>query len=459
MSYMKIGARYLARRKLRTVLTILAILLGVSIFLGTAIASDSIQYSLNYHVTKQFGYTDIIIVDDDNPYTNSIPLDKIKAEISNISDGNFEWTYQMRQGRTVTPFKGVATSSSYWWQFIGINASNPLESKFGEVEINSSIDEDLSTLEELLTYPSITNSCVISDYVAELCNLTVGMNLYIYPHQPWTGIDWTDSSTWVNLTITGIIKDKGKSFSFFNPPITETWEIRPPEYAVYIDIEIAQKYIFNRYPDQVNILLFHAPSIKSIDSTIETILNAFNSSSDPVINSTNFYGFNLKSFFEEQITGMFTFFTAILALFSGISLLICAILIKNLFEVTKEEQMEEIGIMRAIGISKTGIFRIYLTQILIIALAGTLLGVLFGFLISYLFIGPLKSISLAINSDMFSFFGTDFEVFIIVDSFSLILSLSTGFGVSLIFGMIPAISASNVDVLKALNPRLMEEES
>ena len=457
MSFFKIGFRSLARHKFRTILTIIAIVLGVSIFMGTLVASDSIRFSLDYQVMKQFGYTDILIIDESAPNSNSISLTALKNELENISGIQFEWTYQMRQGRPVTPYKNSPTSSSYWWPIVGVNASNPLESKFGAVKINSTINESLITLEDLLTYPLITNSCVVTQYLADLCNLTVGKSLYIYPFEPWASVDWTNSSTWVNLTVVGIIEDKGKSFTWFWPPFTEIWEVRPPEYAIYVNIETAQSYIFNKYPDEINLLLIHATSLNMIDSTINTILNAFNTSSDSRINSTQFYGFNLKSFFEDEIGGMFNIFSAILALFSGISLLICAILIKNLFEVTKEEQMEEIGIIRAIGISKFGIIRIYLTQILMIACIGSALGLLVGYLISHIFLGPLKIISLSINPQIFSIISSEFEISIYLTSFSLILSLLIGLGISTFFGMLPAISASNVNILKALNPRLREE--
>jgi len=457
VSYFKIGFRYLARRKFRTILTILAIALGVSIFMGTLVASDSIQFSLDYQVMKQFGYTDILIVDEASPNSNSIPLASIKQELENISGIQFEWTYQMRQGRPVTPYKNIPTSSSYWWPIVGINASNALESKFGAVTINSTINASLITLEELLTYPLVANSCVVTQYVADLCNLTVGKSLYIYPSAPWGGINWINSSTWINLTVVGIIEDKGKSFNWFSPPFTEIWEVLPPEYAVYVHLETAQKYIFNDHPDEINLILIHASSLHAIDATINTILSAFNISSDSEINSTQFYGFNLKSFFEDQIGGMFNTFTVILAIFSGISLLICAILIKNLFEVTKEEQMEEIGIMRAIGISKIGIFRIYLSQILIIALIGSVLGLLLGYLISNIFLGPLKIISLSITPQIFSIVGDEFEIFIYLTPISLLVSSLVGLGISIFFGMIPAISACNVNILRSLNPRLREE--
>ncbi|HUX98596.1 MAG TPA: FtsX-like permease family protein [Candidatus Deferrimicrobium sp.] len=458
MSYSKIGFRYLARRKIRTILTILAILLGVSILMGTSIASDSIHGSLNYQVEKKFGYTDFIILDQANPNYNWIPLDSIRNELNNVTGINFKWTYQMRQGCSVTPKDHNPIQSSYWWQFIGINASDPLESEFGSISINSSLNSNLTTIEEILTSPSFTNSCVITTYIAELCNLSVGQTLYVYPEDPWPRVRWQNSSTWFKLTIAAIVEDKGKSFAWFWPPFTDIWEVRPPEYAVYVDIEIAQKFIFNLYPDNVNLILIHAQNLNAIDSTMNTLLNAFKNSLDPTINSTEFYGFNLKSFFDNQISAMFNFFTAIFALFSGISLLICAILIKNLFEISKEEQIEEIGIMRAIGVSKVGIFRIYITQAAVISIIGSVLGLLCGYLVSFLFLGPLKYISLAVYPDIATIVGSEFEIIIVITSFALLMSFSTGIAVSMIFGMIPAISAANVNVLKALNPNLMEEK-
>ncbi len=458
MSYFKIGYRNLARRKFRTILTIVAILLGVSILMGTSVASDSIRYSLNQQVTKQFGYSDIVIVDDDSPNSNSLPLNLMRSELDSISEIEFQWTFQMRERRSVTPYENTTTLMARWWQIIGLNASSPLENKFGSIIINSTINETLHTLEEILANPKIENSCVITKHIAERYNLTIGNSLYIYPKNPWPGIDWKNSSTWINLTITGIIEDKGKSFEWLSPPITNLWEIYPPTDAIYVNSNIAQRYIFNSNTTEVNLILIHTPNINVIDSTIEVLLNKLNSSQYSEINSTDFYAFNLKSFFDDQINEMFTFFTIILALFSGISMLICSILIKNLFEVTKEEQIEEIGIMRAIGISKFGIFKIYTTQIFLISIIGSLLGILFGYLVSYLFLGPLKILTISLAPNITPLVGSEFEVYLVISPPSWIFSLSVGISVSMVFGMIPAISAANVNVLKALNPRLMEED-
>ncbi len=458
MSYFKIGFRYLARRKFRTILTVTAILLGVSILMGTSVATDSIRYSLNYQVSKQFGYTDILLMDQAAPNSNAIPLDLIREELETITNIQFEWTYQMREYRSATPLKNTPTTMARWWKFVGINASDPIEPNFGRVEINSTINEALNSLEEMLSYPAVTNSCVITQYIAESYNLSVGQSIYVYPEVPWAGIDWVNSNTWVNLTITGIIEDKGKSFEWLSPPITDLWEIMPPQQAIYVDITVARQYIFNQDPNDVNLVLIHASSLQMIETTIEEILETLASSSDFQINSTNFYGFNVKSFFDEQISGMFNFFTTILALFAGISLLVCAILIKNLFEIAKEEQMEEVGIMRAIGISKGGIFRIYFTQIAIISVFGSFLGVFFGYFVSFLFLGPLKVISFSLDPNLSLIVSSDFRIFIDVTPFAIFFSLTLGICVSVVFGTLPAISAANVEVLKALNPRLREGE-
>ena len=67
-------------------------------------------------------------------------------------------------------------------------------------------------------------------------------------------------------------------------------------------------------------------------------------------------------------------FRGILMVLSGISLIICVIIIKNLMEMTKEAQIYELGLLRAIGSSKNSIFLIFFFQALIIALIGMVLG-------------------------------------------------------------------------------------
>lgn len=141
-------------------------------------------------------------------------------------------------------------------------------------------------------------------------------------------------------------------------------------------------------------------------------------------------------------------FRGILMVLSGISLIICVIIIKNLMEMTKEAQIYEIGLLRAIGSSKKSVFLTFFFQVVIIASIGMILGLLFGYFLSYLFFNPLRTL---LNN--FYYLDPTFAVEIYIKDFTLFLGILAGLGIPLIFGTIPAISAAHSNVIDALNQR------
>jgi len=236
--YFKIGFRYLLRRKIRTILTILAIVFGVSILIGTLIANDSIKISLEQQIIKKYGYIDIIIVNKTGYYSNSIDYETIKSKFNELSYLDFTWTFQMKEKRTVAFNKNISTSDYKWLYIIGININNPIENLFGSYILEESINDSYKTLEDLL---SLNNCCVITSDIAEKYNITINNSIYIYPEKPWSGIIWSNSSTWFSLKVVGIIKNEGKFFEFFKPPVKDIWELQFLEYGIVTNMSIAYK--------------------------------------------------------------------------------------------------------------------------------------------------------------------------------------------------------------------------
>ncbi len=140
-------------------------------------------------------------------------------------------------------------------------------------------------------------------------------------------------------------------------------------------------------------------------------------------------------------------FRGILMVFSAISLIVCVLIIKNLMEMSKEDQLYELGLLRAIGNTKPSIFFIMFSQILIISIIGMLFGLLFGDFIASLFFGPLKSILISLTS-----LYTDFNVVQYISPFTLLISIIAGLAIPLTFGIIPSISAARTNVLASLKP-------
>ncbi|MBD3211421.1 MAG: FtsX-like permease family protein [Candidatus Lokiarchaeota archaeon] len=142
-------------------------------------------------------------------------------------------------------------------------------------------------------------------------------------------------------------------------------------------------------------------------------------------------------------------FRGVLMALSGISLILCVIIIKNLMEMSRENQVYEIGLLRTLGMTKTSIFLTIFFQVIIFAIIGLLIGLIFGYFLSNLFFGPLKSIL-----GTFLSIETEFNVELFISPLTYSLTVLSGLIIPLLFGMIPAYKASKTEILNALRPYL-----
>lgn len=130
---------------------------------------------------------------------------------------------------------------------------------------------------------------------------------------------------------------------------------------------------------------------------------------------------------ENAITGITMFLTAVTA----ISLLVGGIGVMNIMYVSVTERKREIGIRRAIGAKPRMILIQFLLEAAFITLLGGLIGVGLGYLLS-IGVGSFVSIVPVMT----------LSIFVV----STVVSIFTG----IIFGIIPAISASRMDPIKAI---------
>ena len=122
----------------------------------------------------------------------------------------------------------------------------------------------------------------------------------------------------------------------------------------------------------------------------------------------------------------------VLLLVSTIALVISGIGIMNIMLVTVTERTREIGLRMAVGASRREILLQFLTEAVIISLAGGILGILFGVAM------PLSV----------QFFTDDLHIPISMTSIAVAFSVSCVVG--LVFGMLPANRASKLNPTEAL---------
>jgi putative ABC transport system permease protein len=127
-----------------------------------------------------------------------------------------------------------------------------------------------------------------------------------------------------------------------------------------------------------------------------------------------------------------TVLSLVLVLVSAIALIISGIGIMNIMLVTVTERTREIGIRMAVGASRNEILLQFLTEAVLISLAGGILGILVGVSI------PL-SVQLFVEN-----------LAIPVSTASIVIAFSVSCAVGLIFGMLPASRASKLNPTDAL---------
>ena len=126
-----------------------------------------------------------------------------------------------------------------------------------------------------------------------------------------------------------------------------------------------------------------------------------------------------------------TIFTYVMVAIAAISLLVGGIGIMNIVLATVMERTREIGIRRSIGARRIDIVRQFLTESILISVGGGLLGIGFGFFLSWLIARAA-------------------EWKTIVTTSSVVIAFGVSVVVGVVFGIYPAMKAARIDPIEAL---------
>ncbi|MFH1523805.1 MAG: ABC transporter permease [Chloroflexota bacterium] len=143
---------------------------------------------------------------------------------------------------------------------------------------------------------------------------------------------------------------------------------------------------------------------------------------------------------QKDILSIATTITGVLTIFlggiAGISLLVGGIGIMNIMLVSVTERTREIGLRKALGARKRDILIQFLTESSLLSLFGGLIGIVLGWLISFI-VGRIAAAS-----------GTDLNPIVGINAILLATLFSTAVG--LFFGIYPANRAANLEPVEAL---------
>jgi putative ABC transport system permease protein len=133
--------------------------------------------------------------------------------------------------------------------------------------------------------------------------------------------------------------------------------------------------------------------------------------------------------------------TIVLVLVSTIALIISGIGIMNIMLVTVTERTREIGLRMAVGASRHAVLEQFLTESIVISMAGGIIGILVGISI------PL-SVRFFTDALRIPFFTA--AIHLPISLTSLLVAFGVSLAVGVVFGMLPANRASQLNPTEAL---------
>ncbi len=131
---------------------------------------------------------------------------------------------------------------------------------------------------------------------------------------------------------------------------------------------------------------------------------------------------------KKRVQGIFTI---VMICIAGISLLVGGIGIMNIMLATVLERTREIGIRRAIGARQRDIVRQFLTEAILISILGGLMGIAFGFSLSWII-------------------ATAAGWATVVTTTSIAVAFGVSVGIGVMFGAYPAVQAAKLDPIEAI---------
>jgi putative ABC transport system permease protein len=224
-----------------------------------------------------------------------------------------------------------------------------------------------------------------------------------------------------NFEVIGVMKERGSAF-FENQ-----------DDKIFIPLLTAQKLLLG-----INHLGFARVKVQDgyVEQSVEdvrTTLRYLHDIEDP--SQDDFSVRNVAQAAEvfTQITNALRFFLASIA---AIALLVGGIGIMNIMLVSVNERVREIGLRKAVGARRGAIITQFLIETIVLSLLGGIFGILFGTLV----IGLIYLVASAL--------GYTWSFVVTLDSILIACGVSAAIG--LLFGLYPAVRASNLDPIEAL---------
>ncbi|HEY3970371.1 MAG TPA: ABC transporter permease [Solirubrobacteraceae bacterium] len=384
--------RGFVQRKLRVLLTAIAIALGVALMAGTYILTDTI----NHAFSEVFG----------TAYANK---SAVVTEKETLGGSQASALTEATLAR-VRAVPGVAAASG------DISTSAALLTTSGKRLTSGGAFGLVDALQpprfEAFTatvghLPSTASEVAIDQASAKRNHLRIGQQIVIAGRSPAR-----------HYTVSGIAKFAG-SESFGGTTVA----LLQSSQAQYVAGEPGAY-------DSINVAASPSVAPQELASRVRAVLPR-----TLVVRTGAQEAANQTSELEEKLGFLRTF----LLIFAYVALVVGAFIIFNTFSITVAQRTREFGLLRTLGASRTQIMRTVVQEGLLLGITGAVIGLLLGILLAPALDGLFKA------------FGADLpDNGTVLEARTVIVSLSVGIVVTVLAGIFPAMRATRVPPIAAM---------
>jgi putative ABC transport system permease protein len=405
---LKMGLASLFAHKLRSLLTMLGMIFGV----GAVVAMLSITAGAQKQMMAfidQLGVNNIIV--EAREATDRDALQVVRAISPGLTFRDFRAISENVQGleaitprKRFKPSKVMPKTSAEIPQLIGVFPNY--------VNINSLKLEEgrFFTQEE-------------TDASAAVCVLGETAKVNLLGYDPAVGKYVKINDTW--LQVIGVMKPQAEGDAEMEgvQAMSRNNLVVAPLNTVMRRFEDATSYL----KDEIDGMYMKVkPGVDSIQTA-----NVVSALLTTTHKDAGDFGITVPAGLLEQKKQTQFIFNIVMICIAGISLLVGGIGIMNIMLATVLERTREIGIRRAIGAKQSDIIRQFLSEAVLISIAGGLVGIVFGYALSRI-IASAAGWSTVVTWQ----------------------SIAVAFGVSvfigLLFGIYPAVQAAKLDPIEAI---------
>jgi ABC-type antimicrobial peptide transport system permease subunit len=430
------GLRNLSRRKARTILTVLGVIIGsLSIIIMVSIGYG-MNNNFNSQVMQQGGLTTITvntyadIFDDGGNWVNS--------KQQKLDDRLVEQIKTIEHVRAVSPVisKGATVTVGKYMGWVNISAM--------DYKVFDDFDFPELAFGE---YPSETDQSVI------VFGFSVTNNFYDPKVRGmWQPVVVDLQKEKLILSFNDYpVGEKKKAFTLPLKNIAQMGQTNGEfDYNTYMDIEYFKK-LYLKYCNTLS-LEDRKKAVKSIQEYQQIKLNVDNVNNvtgvQDEIKKLGFQSYSQMQYLEPLQEASNTL-QMVLGALGAVAMIVSAISIANTMVMSIYERTKEIGIMKVLGCVIKDIRKLFLFEAAMIGLFGGLIGIVLGYIASWginKFGAPVFS-ALMSGNYMYDMTNTKFSI---IPLYLPILSLVISILVGLVSGYFPARRATKISAIEAM---------